>query len=135
MGDILGGGLILTLGSFMIVLAGLDTSSAYGGIGFKPRSNGRDPCRADADPGLRWDNAARQGDASLRRQSSACVELGGLLEPSAPLSVAAFFILLLVETDRMPIHSSTHIEVYMIDEEGSWNIPAPCWLSSNGRRR
>ena len=33
MGDILGGGLILTLGSFMIVLAGLDTSSAYGGIG------------------------------------------------------------------------------------------------------
>ena len=33
MGDILGGGLILTLGSFMIVLAGLDTGSAYGGIG------------------------------------------------------------------------------------------------------
>ena len=33
MGDILGGGFILTLGSFMITLAGLDTSSAYGGIG------------------------------------------------------------------------------------------------------
>ena len=33
MGDILGGGLILTLGSFMIMLAGLDTGSAYGGIG------------------------------------------------------------------------------------------------------
>ncbi|HVX28969.1 MAG TPA: NADH-quinone oxidoreductase subunit H, partial [Nitrolancea sp.] len=33
MGDILGGGLILTLGSFMIVLAGLDSASAYGGIG------------------------------------------------------------------------------------------------------
>ena len=33
MGDILGGGLILTLGSFMIILAGLDSSSAYGGIG------------------------------------------------------------------------------------------------------
>ena len=33
MGDILGGGLILTLGSFMIVLAGLDSGSAYGGIG------------------------------------------------------------------------------------------------------
>ena len=33
MGDILGGGLILTLGSFMITLAGLDTRSAYGGIG------------------------------------------------------------------------------------------------------
>src|ERR1700677_1759986 len=33
MGDILGGGLILTLGSFMIVVAGLDTGSAYGAIG------------------------------------------------------------------------------------------------------
>ena len=33
MGDILGGGLILTLGSFMILLAGLDTGSAYGGVG------------------------------------------------------------------------------------------------------
>ncbi len=33
MGDILGGGLILTLGSFMVLLAGLDSGSAYGGIG------------------------------------------------------------------------------------------------------
>jgi len=32
------------------------------------------------------------------------------------LRIHTFFILLLVETDRMPIHSSTHIEVYMIDE-------------------
>jgi len=36
--------------------------------------------------------------------------------PSHLFLVAAFFILLLVETDRLPIHSSTHIEVYMIDE-------------------
>src|ERR1700728_109883 len=36
MGDILGGGFILTLGSFMILLAGLDTGSAYGGIGSRP---------------------------------------------------------------------------------------------------
>jgi formate hydrogenlyase subunit 4 len=36
--------------------------------------------------------------------------------PAHIFLVAAFFILLLVETDRMPIHSSTHIEVYMIDE-------------------
>src|SRR5579863_1644506 len=33
MGDILGGGLILTLGSFVITLAGLDSGSAYGGMG------------------------------------------------------------------------------------------------------
>ncbi|MGH7102149.1 MAG: respiratory chain complex I subunit 1 family protein, partial [Acetobacteraceae bacterium] len=33
MGDLLGGGFILTLASFMITLAGLDTGSAYGGVG------------------------------------------------------------------------------------------------------
>ena len=38
------------------------------------------------------------------------------LSPAHLFLVAAFFILLLVETDRMPIHSSTHIEVYMIEE-------------------
>ena len=36
--------------------------------------------------------------------------------PAHLFLVAAFFVLLLVETDRLPIHSSTHIEVYMIDE-------------------
>ena len=36
--------------------------------------------------------------------------------PAHLFLVAAFFILLLVETDRLPIHSNTHIEVYMIDE-------------------
>ena len=30
--------------------------------------------------------------------------------------IAAFFTLLIVETDRLPIHSSTYIEVYMMNE-------------------
>jgi len=36
--------------------------------------------------------------------------------PTHLFLVMAFFVLLLVETDRLPIHSSTHIEVYMIEE-------------------
>ena len=36
--------------------------------------------------------------------------------PAHLFLVAAFFVLLLVETDRLPIHSNTHIEVYMIEE-------------------
>ncbi len=36
--------------------------------------------------------------------------------PAHLFLVAAFFVLLLVETDRLPIHSPTHIEVYMIEE-------------------
>ena len=71
MGDILGGGLILTLGSFMIILAGLDTASAYGGIGSSRAVMVADPRRADADPGVRRHHAARQGDAAVRRQPSA----------------------------------------------------------------
>ena len=35
--------------------------------------------------------------------------------PAHLFLIAAFFTLLIVETDRLPIHSSTHIEVYMID--------------------
>ena len=36
--------------------------------------------------------------------------------PAHLFLIAAFFLLLIVETDRLPIHSSTHIEVYMIEE-------------------
>jgi formate hydrogenlyase subunit 4 len=36
--------------------------------------------------------------------------------PAHVFLVVAFFTLLLVETDRLPIHSSTHLEIYMIDE-------------------
>jgi formate hydrogenlyase subunit 4 len=116
MGDILGGGLILTLGSFMITLAGLDTSSAYGGIG----SSRAVMVAILAEPTL---ILVFVGITLLAKAmlpfvvnhllvSSWAVYLG----PAHVFLAAAFFILLLVETDRMPIHSSTHIEVYMIDE-------------------
>src|SRR6202451_1060171 len=36
--------------------------------------------------------------------------------PTHLFLVAAFFVLILVETDPLPVHSSTHIEVYMIEE-------------------
>ena len=36
--------------------------------------------------------------------------------PAHLFLILAFFTLLIVETDRLPIHSSTHIEVYMIEE-------------------
>ena len=40
MGDILGGGLILTLGSFMIILAGLDTVERLWRDRLEPRGHG-----------------------------------------------------------------------------------------------
>ncbi len=116
MGDILGGGLILTLGSFMIVLAGLDTGSAYGGIG----SSRAVMVAILAEPTL---ILVFVGITLLAKAMLPFVVNHLLVgnpavywSPAHLFLIAAFFILLVVETDRLPIHSSTHIEVYMIEE-------------------
>lgn len=116
MGDILGGGLILTLGSFMITLAGLDTSSAYGGIG----SSRAVMVAILAEPTL---ILVFVGITLLAKAMLPFVVNHLLVAqpsvywgPTHLFLVAAFFVLLLVETDRLPIHSNTHIEVYMIEE-------------------
>ena len=116
MGDILGGGLILTLGSFMITLAGMDTGSAYGGLG----SSRSVMIGILAEPTL---ILVFVGITLLAKAMLPFVVnhlLAGswpaYFSPAHVFIVGAFFVLLLVETDRMPIHSSTHIEVYMIEE-------------------
>jgi formate hydrogenlyase subunit 4 len=116
MGDILGGGLILTLGSFMIVLAGLDSGSAYGGVG----SSRAVMVSILAEPTL---ILVFIGITLIARAMLPFVvnhllvgDLAVYFSPAHLFLVAAFFVLLLTETDRLPIHSSTHIEVYMIDE-------------------
>jgi formate hydrogenlyase subunit 4 len=116
MGDILGGGLILTLGSFMITLAGLDASSAYGGIG----SSRAVMVAILAEPTL---ILVFVGITLLAKAMLPFVvnhlliaEPAVYWSPAHLFLVAAFFVLLLVETDRLPIHSNTHIEVYMIEE-------------------
>jgi formate hydrogenlyase subunit 4 len=116
MGDILGGGLILTLGSFMIVLAGLDSGSAYGGIG----SSRAVMVTILAEPTL---ILVFVGITLLAKAMLPFVVNHLLVgspalywSPAHLFLIAAFFALLIVETDRLPIHSSTHIEVYMIDE-------------------
>jgi formate hydrogenlyase subunit 4 len=116
MGDILGGGFVLTLGSFMVVLAGLDSGSAYGGIG----SSRAVLLGILAEPIL---IVVFVGITLLAKAMLPFVVNHLLVaqpalywSPAHLFLVAAFFMLLLVETDRLPIHSSTHIEVYMIDE-------------------
>ena len=116
MGDILGGGLILTLGSFMITLAGLDSGSAYGGIG----SSRSAIISILAEPTLILVFVA----LTLFAKSMLPFVVNHLLVakpaiylgPAHLFLVAAFFILITVETDKLPIHSTTHIEAYMIEE-------------------
>ena len=116
MGDILGGGLILTLATFFVNLAALDSGSAYGGIG----SSRTVMLAILAEPTLILVFVG----ITLMAQSMLPFVVNHLLvaHPDVYWSathlflVFAFFVLLLVETDRLPIHSSTHIEVYMIEE-------------------
>jgi formate hydrogenlyase subunit 4 len=116
MADILGGGLILTLGSFAIVMAGLDSGSAYGGIG----ASRSVMLGILAEPTL---ILVFVGITLLAKAMLPFVvnhllvaDLAVYWSPAHLFLVLAFFILLTVETDRLPIHSSTHIEVYMIEE-------------------
>lgn len=116
MGDILGGGLVLTLGSFMILLAGLDSGGAYGGIG----SSRAVMVAILAEPTL---ILVFIGITLLAKAMLPFVvnhllvaSLATYFSPAHLFLVAAFFVLLLTETDRLPIHSSTHIEMYMIEE-------------------
>ncbi len=116
MGDILGGGMVLTLGSFAIILAGLDSGNVYGGIG----SSRTAMLGILAEPTL---ILVLVGISLLAKAMLPFVVnhllLGSLSvywSPAHIFLVLAFFVLLLVETDRLPIHSSTHFEIYMIDE-------------------
>jgi formate hydrogenlyase subunit 4 len=116
MGDILGGGMILTLGSFAIILAGLDSGNVYGGIG----SSRAVMLGILAEPTL---ILVLVGISLLAKAMLPFVVnhllLGSLsvyCSPAHLFLILAFFVLLLAETDRLPIHSPTHLEIYMIDE-------------------
>ena len=116
MADMLGGGMVLTLGSFAIMLAGLDSGNVYGGIG----SSRSAMLGILAEPIL---ILVLVGISLLAKAMLPFVVNHTLLDkpsvywsPTHVFLVLAFFSLLLVETDRLPIHSSTHIEIYMIDE-------------------
>lgn len=116
MGDILGGGLILTLGGFGILLAGLDSGHPYGGLG----SSREVMLTILAEPTL---ITVFVGITLLARAMLPFVVNHLLVaqpavfwSPAHLLLVAAFLILLTVETDHLPIHSTTQHEIYMIGE-------------------
>ncbi|MCE5387121.1 MAG: NADH-quinone oxidoreductase subunit H [Acidithiobacillus sp.] len=116
MGDILGGGLILTLGSFFILLAGLDAGQPFGGLG----SSRAVMLGILAEPTL---ILVFVGITFLDHSMLPFVANHLLVQnsiaywsPAHIFLVLAFLILLTVETDRLPIHSTIPYEIYMIDE-------------------
>lgn len=117
MGDILGGAFLFALAGFFVALAGLDSGSPYSGLGASRTMM----VTVLVEPTLifvfftvalisKTDLPYTMGEAL--RGSWATV-----FSPSHILIVVAFFLMMLVETGRIPIESSTStLEFGMIDE-------------------
>jgi formate hydrogenlyase subunit 4 len=108
---------LLLLGTFFLALAGLDAGSAFGGMG----SSREVMVAALAEP------TVILAIFALALQAGT-TNLGGIIErlraeqllilnPGHLLAAAAFFIVLLAETGRLPVDNpATHLELTMIHE-------------------
>lgn len=116
MGDMLGGAFLFALASFMVNLAGMDTGSPYGGLGASRSTF----IAILAEPTLILVLIA----VALMAQSTLPYVVIHTLKasptayfgPTHLLIVTAFFLLFLADTDRLPLHSDTHVEISMIEE-------------------
>jgi formate hydrogenlyase subunit 4 len=108
---------LFLLGTFFLALAGLDTASAFGGMG----ASREVAVAALAEPTVILAVFA----LALR---AGTIDLGGIVErlgaqpalavnPGHLLAFAAFFIVMLAETGRLPVDNpATHLELTMIHE-------------------
>ncbi len=108
---------LLALGRFFLALGGLDTASAFGGMG----SSREMTISAIAEPALMlaiFTVAITAGSTSLSQMLRAAQGPGWqLLNPAHVLAFAALFIVLLAETGRLPVDNpATHLELTMIHE-------------------
>jgi formate hydrogenlyase subunit 4 len=108
---------LFLLGTFFLTLAGLDTGSAFGGMG----ASREVAIAALAEPTVILAVFA----LALR---SGTIDLGGIVQrlgaeprlvasPAHLLAFAAFFIVMVAETGRLPVDNpATHLELTMIHE-------------------
>lgn len=109
---------LLALGTFFLILAGLDAGSAFGGMG-----SSREAIVASlTEPAMIlsiFAIALTNGSTSLSTivQKTALLE-GAVADPSPHLmALAALFIVALAETGRVPVDNpATHLELTMIHE-------------------
>lgn len=116
-GDILGGAFVLALASFVTACAGLDSGSQYTGIGGSRATM----VGVLVEPTLIFVffSVAFITGTDLPYAMNAALRhsLVDVLRPAHVLAVAAFFMMLLVDTGRIPIESSSAtIEFGMIDD-------------------
>ncbi|MFO1497730.1 MAG: respiratory chain complex I subunit 1 family protein [Verrucomicrobiota bacterium] len=108
---------LLALGRFFLALGGLDPGSAFGGMG----SSREMSISALAEPALMlaiFTVAIAAGSTDLSRIVQTTREPAWkLLNPTYVMAFAAFFVVLLAETGRIPVDNpATHLELTMIHE-------------------
>jgi len=116
-GDLLVVVYLLLLGTFFLALAGLDTGTAFGGMG----SSREMTVAAIAEPTIAlsiFSLALGAGSTNLSLIVAATLtQTGSVLRPGHLLAFAALFIVSLAETGRLPVDNpSTHLELTMIHE-------------------
>ena len=108
---------VLALGTFFLILAGLDAGSAFGGMG-----SSREAIVATlAEPAMMLSIlsiALTAGSTNLSTIVHQSALMQGVLAPPAHLmALAALFIVTLAETGRVPVDNpATHLELTMIHE-------------------
>ena len=108
---------LLALGRFFLALAGLDTGSAFGGMG----SSREMTISALAEPAMMlsiFTVAIVAGSTNLGEMARvAASQPWRALNPSQILACTAMFLVLLAETGRIPVDNpATHLELTMIHE-------------------
>ncbi len=116
-GDLIAVVYLLALARFFTALAGLDTGSAFGGLG----SSREMFISALLEPALLlviFTAALTSGSSDLGRISGSMISLGpGALGPPHALAFAALFIVAIAETGRIPVDNpATHLELTMVHE-------------------
>ncbi len=117
MGDILGGGFILSLASFMVALAALDTGSPYAQLGAsRAKTFG-----AITEPVVLFVvfTVALVTGTDLPYALAATVRssAGQIVRPAHLLAAAALFMVILYETGRIPVETHTGTNEFGMIEE------------------
>jgi formate hydrogenlyase subunit 4 len=116
MGDILGGGFLLGLGGFVILLAGLEIGNSFGSMGSSRIvliNILSEPVMLLTLVGI----AVFSKDMTPYNINHYIINNPILYwSPAHILLTVSFFIILLYETGRMPAHSHSKDEIFMLDE-------------------
>jgi formate hydrogenlyase subunit 4 len=117
MGDLIVVVYLLLLGTFFLALAGLDTGSAFGGMGASREMT----IAAIAEPTVAlsiFSLAVGAGSTNLGQIVARTIaDPGQFMSPGLLLAFAALFIVMIAECGRLPVDNpTTHLELTMIHE-------------------